>query len=208
MKKLITYCILNIFLFFSIKSFGFNSLNILKNRIKKINNFHASFVQKIVNFDGQVIQSGKGELWIKRPNFLNFHMFNPEEFFLISDGNNLWFYVPTINQVTVYHLNDNNFFNNFFLKLLSNHDLSEYTNYKLFQEKDWFYLKPIIKHELNLKEFHIKITEKGIINRLIIIEENGQKIDYSLYNQNVQKINTKKFSFFVTKDMQLDDQRK
>lgn len=205
--KIIIYFFLNVLLFIPIHSFGHDASYILKNRMKQINNFHACFIQKISDITGKTIQSGQGELWIKRPNFFYYHILSPEENFLISDGETLWFYVPVIKQATAFCLK-NSINNNFFLKFLFDYDLSEYKKYNVIQKKNWFHLQPILHDYSNLEEFKIKITDQGVIDRIILIASNGQHVDYYLSKQSTQSIDTNKFSFILTEDVQLDDQRK
>lgn len=201
----IIYCFIY-FLFVPIKLLGDDVLSIFQNRMKKIDNFHAHFVQKISSIDGNLIESGCGELWIKKPNLFHYHMFSPEENFLISDGKTLWFYVPIIKQVTAYCL-QNSIYNNVILKLLFDFSSSEDKEYNVTQKKNWFYLQPTVYNSYNLKECKIKITDQGVMDHFIIIESNGQCIDYCLSIKHDKCIDINKFSFIVSENIQLDDQR-
>lgn len=206
MTKQLIYFFFSFFLFIPITLLKADTLCILQNRIKQIDNFYACFVQNISNSDGTIIESGKGKLWIKKPNLFHLHIIKPEEIHLISDGITLWFYTPTIKQVTAYCLKKN-IINNIFLKLLCNDDISEYKKYSITQHQDWFYLKPILNNDLNLKEFKININNCGIINQFAIAESNNQYIGYNLSNQNTYPININQFSFIIPKDVLFDDQR-
>lgn len=206
MLKQIIYFFLSIILYVPFELLGDDALYILKNRIQQMDNFYACFVQRINNIDGTVIESGQGELWIKRPNFFHYHILNPEEIFLISDGKTLWFYVPVIKQVTAYCLK-NRIIDNIFLKLLFNYDISELQAYNIIQKKNWFYLEPIVNNDINFKKCKIKITEQGIIDRFLLVESNGQYVDYTLFNQHTKSVDANKFSFTISEGIQLDDQR-
>lgn len=50
---------------------------------------------------GNAVQDGQGDLWVKRPNLFNWHMTQPDESILVSDGKTLWFYNPFVEQATV-----------------------------------------------------------------------------------------------------------
>lgn len=204
--KQIIYFFLSILIFSSTRLFGHDELRILQNRIKQVDNFYSYFVQKINNIDGKTIELGTGELWIKKPNLFHCHMLTPEEVFLISDGNTCWFYVPDIKQVTA-HCLKKIITDNIFLRLLLNDNFSEYKHYNIIQKDNWFYLQSISVDHTQLKECHIKITDRGIIDQFIIIEPNGQSIDYYLSRQNTKSINLNKFYFSVPKNVHLDDQR-
>ncbi len=45
-------------------------------------------------------RTGRGDLWVKRPNLFNWHMTQPDESVLVSDGKTLWFYNPFVEQAT------------------------------------------------------------------------------------------------------------
>ena len=66
----------------------------LKSRLDKVSSFHASFTQKVTDGSGNAVQDGQGDLWVKRPNLFNWHMTQPDESVLVSDGKTLWFYNP------------------------------------------------------------------------------------------------------------------
>ena len=66
----------------------------LKSRLDKVSSFHASFTQKVTDGSGAAVQEGRGDLWVKRPNLFNWHMTQPDESILVSDGKTLWFYNP------------------------------------------------------------------------------------------------------------------
>ncbi len=58
----------------------------LKSRLDKVSSFHASFTQKVTDGSGNAVQEGQGDLWVKRPNLFNWHMTQPDESILVSDG--------------------------------------------------------------------------------------------------------------------------
>lgn len=206
MIKQIIYTTLSIILLTSAKLLEQDASFILQKRINQIDNLYAHFIQKMNNTDGQEIEIGQGELWIKRPNLFHCHFFNPEEIFLTSDGITLWLYIPVIKQVTAYCLKDS-CFDNVFFKLLSNNNTFFCTKYKITQENDWFYLQPVFHNATNIKKCKIKIDNHGIINQFIIIELDKQVISYDLFDQSTQVIDINKFSFTIPQDVQLDDQR-
>lgn len=205
MIKLIIYFFLNFFLFTFIKA-DIVSVNILKNRLKQIDNFYICFVQKVDTIDNNIKEINHGELWIKKPNLFHCHIFDPEESFLISDGKTIWFYVPIIKQVTAYNLK-NSIIDNIFLKLLLNHDVYKWNDYDIIQKEDCFYINPNFFEYCDCKKYKIKINDKGIISQFCIFEPNRPEINYHLYNQQVGSIDISKFQFIISEDIQLDDQR-
>lgn len=183
------------------------SVNTLKCRLKKVNNLYVFFIQKISNIDGDVLEESQGELWVKSPNLFFWHMQNPEEMFLISDGKTLWHYFPGIKQVVAYWV-DNICIDNIFQVLLSHDDLSVWNNYHISQKGDCFFLKPMYNNNLYIKNYVIKITDSGIIEQFSFVEFDERFVHYYLSKHDNNEIDVSRFCFDIPKDVQLDDQRK
>lgn len=88
MKKIFFLIIL--FLNFGVFS---DSLKELQFRLKKINTFCGTFKQEVKNFQGDLIYESRGNFWLKKPFFLNWHTIFPEENFLVSDGKSFFFMI-------------------------------------------------------------------------------------------------------------------
>lgn len=198
----------NIFLLGFTKIYADSSYQNLKNRLNQITDLYAYIIQKTNSLEKSTeIEVARGELWIKRPNLFHWHLINPEENFLISNGKNVWFYVPRLKQVTIYCLK-NKIIDNIFYRLLFNNKSYIWSDYFIKQKDDWFYLKPILGNYDNIKKIGIKINNYGIIKQISIFEKNGQIINFYLSNQNFISNNINKFIFIVSDDIQVDDQRK
>jgi len=76
----------------------------LIEKLKKITFFSASFEQKIIDDKGNVLQEGRGELAVRKPNMVHWDTQTPDESLLVSDGETLWVYDPFIEQATAYKL--------------------------------------------------------------------------------------------------------
>lgn len=204
-KQLIYIFIINIITIFSVIADD-TSKKILQNRLNKIDNLYVRFIQKINNIDSAILEEYQGELWIKRPNFFYWHMMYPEENFLISDGETLWFYVSSIKQVTAFWIKSV-IIDNIFWALITDNNILIWNNYDVSQQGDLFFLQATCS-DINIKDCEIEITNCGIIRRFSFVEFNGQSIDYYLSEQNNNEINVSQFFFNIPKDVQLDDQRK
>ncbi|ADV33781.1 outer membrane lipocarrier protein LolA [Candidatus Blochmanniella vafra str. BVAF] len=206
--KLIVHICFSMFMLQSIQTQVISSSSVLQNRLNLVNKFYVNFIQKVYFFDYEEnIEIARGELWVKRPNLFRWHFTDPEEFVLVSDGQTVWFYVPKLKQVVAYCLK-NQIAGNIFLELLFSSNLFVYQNYIILQKEDWFYLKSMHDNSLHIKECAIQINKDGVINQINVEEENGQRVNYYLSNQCVNFIDKDKFNFFISKDMQLDDQRR
>ncbi|WMY97036.1 MAG: outer membrane lipoprotein chaperone LolA [Arsenophonus sp.] len=174
----------------------------LQIRLNKINSFHTNFIQNVIGLDGNIIQEGKGELWIKRPNLFHWHFISPDEHFIISDGNNLWFYNPLIKQVNIFSLKET-MINTPFILITSKNSI-DWKFYHVIQNGNQFTLK---RKKNNQFFFSITIKFNGIIQNFNTVEENGQKIFYYFKMKALNNINKKTFEFIPPKDVTIDDQR-
>jgi len=79
---------------------------------------HCQFTQTVIGQDGQITDSGKGELWVARP--ARFRWAYEGEFpeLIVADGTHIWLYDASLQQVTV--KDQSNLANNSPLMLLAN----------------------------------------------------------------------------------------
>lgn len=74
----------------------------LQRKLASIKTFAASFEQQVFDANQQLLQQGKGELTIKQPAMFRFETTEPEPNVFIGDGDSLWFYNETLEQLTIY----------------------------------------------------------------------------------------------------------
>ncbi|MGV3345059.1 outer membrane lipoprotein chaperone LolA [Enterobacteriaceae bacterium LUAb1] len=203
MKKLfISCCILAVF---SSSAALANGRSDLQQRLGKIQSFHGSFTQTVTDANGANVQEGEGELWVKRPNLFNWHMTAPDESVIISDGKDLWFYNPFVEQVSVTRLQDAT--SNTPFILIARNQAEDWKQYTIKQQGDTFELTP--KSAVgNLKQFTISVAATGQINQFSAIEQDGQRSRYTLHYRQTSGINADKFRFTPPPGVTVDDQRK
>ncbi|CAG9414524.1 outer membrane lipoprotein chaperone LolA [Providencia alcalifaciens] len=176
----------------------------LQDRLSKVNSFQASFSQKVTSPEGDLIQEGVGDLWIERPNLFNWNMTSPDESVLVSDGKNLWFYNPFVEQVTVTNLADATQDTPFLL--LTRNNPQDWKQYSIVQQGNTFDLKPKQSNG-TLKSFSITVNPQGTIEKFAAVEQDGQTSAYQLKQQKNGSVDPSKFKFTVPKGVTLDDQR-
>lgn len=101
----------------------------LMAKLAGIKHFSAQFSQSIYTEEGELIQQGAGKLAISKPNLVNWQTTSPDETFIISDGETLWFYDPFIDQATAYSLAKS--IDNTPILLLTNDDTSLWQQYQV-----------------------------------------------------------------------------
>lgn len=200
-KLLITACLLAVVLMDLAVA---DDAYVLQSRLKQVNSFYAKFIQRVTDAEGNAIQEGKGEIWMKLPNLFNWHIIAPDENVLISDGKTLWFYNPFVEQVTATWLK--NATGNTPFMLITCKSAVDWSQYNVKQQGDSFLLEPKSNNE-NLKQFTIKVTVNGIIEGFTVVEQDGQCSAYELKIQNDGPVDDAKFQFTLPKGVTLDDQR-
>ncbi|MGL4861477.1 MAG: outer membrane lipoprotein chaperone LolA [Enterobacteriaceae bacterium] len=177
----------------------------LQKRLNKVKSFHANFVQSVVSADNTLIQNGKGELWIQRPNLFLWHTTEPDESVMVSDGKTLWFYNPFVEQVSAHWLDSATSDTPFML--IARNRPADWREYRISQKGDDFKLEPVQGKKSNLQQFSITVTPEGTIKSFVAVEQDGQRNSYTLSQQNNGAIPATQFHFVLPKGVTLDDQR-
>ena len=71
-----------------------------------LDNFQASFVQNVVDSDGEQIQNSTGQVWIQRPGRFRWVYQTPYSQLIVADGEQLWTYDEDLEQATVKAIDD------------------------------------------------------------------------------------------------------
>ena len=78
--------------------------SLLMAKLAYLNFFSANFSQEVLSESGELLEQSAGKLAISKPNLANWHTTEPDELVIVSDGKDVWFYNPWIEQVSVYSL--------------------------------------------------------------------------------------------------------
>ena len=78
--------------------------NTLMAKLANLEHFSANFSQEVQSDSGEILEQSTGKLAISKPNLANWHTIEPDELAIVSDGQDVWFYNPWIEQVSVYSL--------------------------------------------------------------------------------------------------------
>lgn len=73
----------------------------LESRLARIDNFFAHFNQSSFDSKGRSLGTGSGEILVQRPHKLRWEMNPPRQQLMVSDGVQMWFYDPDLEQVTI-----------------------------------------------------------------------------------------------------------
>jgi outer membrane lipoprotein carrier protein len=137
--------------------------HVLMTKLAKLNFFKANFTQQIFSESGELLQQGAGKLAISKPNLVNWQTTEPDETFIISDGETLWFYDPFIDQATAYNLAQS--IHNTPILLLTSNDEALWQQYEVSQSADDFIITPL-KNNGQINSLTVSFSNKGVSNKV------------------------------------------
>lgn len=177
----------------------------LQYRLAKVTNLSAHYEQVLYNAKGKVLQRGSGEIKLKIPNLFRVDSTEPQENMLVSDGKDLWFYDPFVEQATVRLLEKTLAQTPFILLTSKNNTYKQH--YRIQRKNDTFTLMPY-SPKASIQSFMIELTEQGKLNAFSTTEKNGQRNVYTLSQQDNTPISDSTFRFNVPAGTEIDDQRR
>lgn len=176
----------------------------LSQRLQQTDGFSADFAQQVVSPDGDIIMEGEGNVEIARPSLFRWTTTFPDENVLVSDGKTLWYYSPFIEQVSIYWQEQATEQTPFVLLTRSRE--SDWDNYHVEQQGNLFTLTPTAV-DSNQGEFKLEIDKTGAVQGFSVVEQDGQKSQFTFNNIDLSKPSENRFTFAVPEGVEVDDQR-
>jgi outer membrane lipoprotein carrier protein len=197
------------------------SKELLRSKLANLHFFSAKFTQEVVSEAGELLGQSSGSLAISKPNLANWHTLEPDELAIVSDGSNVWFYNPWIEQVSVYSLSAA--IAKTPILLLTSKDESLWQQYTVSQEA-------VSQDKVNQQSDRFAITAKdpnsqiksltlvfsaknnqvqgSELSQFSFLDATGQVSHIKLSNFNAQKVpESSLFTFVLPEGVQIDDQR-
>ena len=177
----------------------------LMAKLSEIQYINAKFSQVVVDENGEVLQEGKGTLAISKPNLVNWHTTEPDETLIVSNGKNLWFYDPFIEQVSIYSFNKS--IANTPVLLLTSEDPILWDAYQVSQHTEDVFLIHSLDPDSQVKSLELTFDGKRL-NKLSILDSTGQLSHINLIDVDfTSKPDASLFEFIVPTGVMIDDQR-
>ncbi len=179
----------------------------LMEKLATIDFFSAKFKQKIFDQAGNELQQGSGLLSVSKPNLVNWQTLTPDESLIVSDGSNLWFYDPFVEQVSVYRLESA--IANTPILLITSNDEKLWQDYNVSQLTEHRYLVSARNENARVKSLELTFNEAAKNVELVgfnILDATGQLSVVSLTNY-PQEPSENLFTFTVPEGVYIDDQR-
>jgi len=176
----------------------------LKNLLANVDGLSANFSQSVVDQDNNLIMEAEGELVFKQPNQFSWKVKAPEEELLLSNGEELWYYSPFLEQVTIYDTKDKLITTPF--ALLVSNDEKVWENFNISKEKNNYIIESKNNVYANIEKLLINFKDE-VIEKIVILDSTQQEITYDLSNQEVNKELSYDFNFIIPDNISVDDNR-
>ncbi|WP_417664129.1 outer membrane lipoprotein chaperone LolA [Pseudidiomarina donghaiensis] len=180
----------------------------LLKRLHNLTTLSADFSQQVTDINGELVQQLHGNMALSRPNLLHWQTDAPDETVMIADGQNLWYYNPFVEQVTVY--DQTNAVSQSPLLLLLDGESGAWHQYDVKAEGNSFALQPKPNAE-SLQSLQLVFAENGAdaaITRIILDDGQGQISTINLENVVLnQALSESLFQFELPDGVDVDDQR-
>jgi outer membrane lipoprotein carrier protein len=202
------------------------SKKILRAKLAGLNFFSANFTQEVLSEAGDLLEQSSGKLAISKPNLANWHTLEPDELAIVSDGSDVWFYNPWIEQVSVYSLSAA--IAKTPILLLTSKDESLWQQYSVSQEMviqedvskdkasqpDNTFVISAKDPNSQIKSLTLvfstkKLNEQGSeLSQFSFLDATGQLSHIKLSNFDAENVpESSLFNFMVPEGVQIDDQR-
>lgn len=178
---------------------------LLKEKLAQFELMNADFAQRVSSPEGKILNESWGQLTILRPGKFRWQVIMPEEELIISDGLTMWFYSPFIEQVTLINLKDAIAGTPFIL--LSGANEKQWENYLVIKENNQFKVTAPNDDTQN-STFIFKFDKQNNISQFAVIEEQGQRSEFTLSHKPLTaELDKNFFHFSIPEGVEIDDQR-
>lgn len=200
-KSLLTLCLLAF-------SFSAQALSVeattLKDKLAVFQQINATFIQKVSSVEGKLLNESRGEMTILRPGKFHWQVKTPEEELIVSDGKTIWYYSPFIEQVTLINFSDAISDSPF--ALIAGASNKQWERYVVKQDNNQFTVTN--PTAVQSTTFIFDFDNNNNISKFEVVEEQGQRSEFTLTHLTQQKVVVDSFfDFTIPANVEVDDQR-
>lgn len=176
----------------------------LMQQLARISSYTANYQQKVYDIQQQLLQEGKGQLALKQGARFRFESTEPEPSLLVSDGKTLWVYNELLEQVSIYDAQSEVGQTPF--ALLTSTDEALWQQYQVTKQEQSFFIHPL-NSDNPVQQLLLTFNQDKLIEMQVIdINQQQSVFLFSDIKLNPQ-IAERQFSFKVTSNLDVDDQR-
>lgn len=198
-----------LFLFFINGSvYAEDANNPLQDFLKNFSSLESSFIQQLINENGEVLEKSEGVLQLQQPGKFNWTYVSPYAQKIISNGEVLWVFDEDLEQLTIRNIG-NAIDETPAGIILGNNDISEHfiqVSMGVIEGFDWIDLTPK-NLETQYRSIRIGFNESQL-GMMIIVDNLGQttRIDFLDVKKNAE-LSPTSFEFEIPADVDVIDER-
>ena len=170
----------------------------LQDLLKNINALRADFVQEVSAQDGKLLYQTEGYMQMQKPLRVLLHNVKPESTVLFSHGDNICYYDPFVNQVTV--MQQGILYSTPFALLIAQ-DPKVWDQYEVSGSLSNFSLK--LKEPYDLISLNIYFNDDRVIERIDLHMKDGTTNMYTLTDVTSQVVEAD-FTVEIPSDAEID----
>lgn len=80
--------------------------DLVSSYFSDLESFQGTFVQSVIDVDGEIIQNSEGKVWIQRPGRFRWDYETPYRQQIVADGKQIWTYDEDLEQATVMEVDE------------------------------------------------------------------------------------------------------
>lgn len=181
-------------------SFADDTVQQLQAKLNSFENLSASFTQEAKDKQNQLLSSSHGHLYIKKPLQFLMHTTEPDETYLYTKADGIYYYDSFLEQLSIYplaNLDEQPFV------LLYKQNQSLWDKYSISKEQDNFVLKP--KNKNNLEQ--VILTFKGNHIAMIKLYMKDGIINTYTFSDVSFKVDASNFQVKLEENIEINDER-
>lgn len=175
----------------------------LRNQLNLLNSFTAKFEQVVKDDQGDVLQSGQGEIALQQPNKISWQQ---DDTLLISDGDKTYYFDSFAEQVSIFK--SEKLIQSTPFILLTSNDENLWQQYTVKMNKGAYTVSPKSLDNAQVSALVIRFSDKNKgLKGLEIKDVSGQTSYFNFSKANVNpELKAEMFKFEIPAGVEVDDQ--
>ena len=176
----------------------------LRRQLDSLLNYHASFTQRVIDVNNQLIQASEGSIWLVKPAKFRWQYNDEDAAIIVADGENVYNIDGFVEQVSIFSQSEITM-NNPFMLMISDDP-------SIWQDIDVTYKAPAYKIESKSPDAALRVLtlmfgDEGLLE-LHSVDNQGQK-NHLIFDDIVinQPVDANLFKVDIPDDYVIDDQR-
>ncbi|MCO7187759.1 MULTISPECIES: outer membrane lipoprotein chaperone LolA [unclassified Pseudoalteromonas] len=177
----------------------------LKQKLKALESFRAKFEQSVIDQDGHLIQSGKGEIALQYPAKIRWQQDEPDETLLVSDGLRTVYFDSFAEQATI--LNTLGLIDTTPFVLLTTQDPKQWQKYSVSEISGGYRIEPV-QTGAQVERLDVLFADNSLkIGQLNVTDSSGQISSFKFSGAQINvPIDAGQFKFVIPEGVVVDDQ--